>query len=233
MQAVMTALVLLLTVLVCGVAARFSGLKIPVPIVQIIAGALLSAAAGLQVPLDPEVFFLLFIPPLLFLDGWRIPKGALFGDWRPILTLAVGLVACTVLGVGILINALIPAVPLTIAFALAAILSPTDPVAVSAIRRGVSIPPRLMHILEGEALLNDASGLVCFRLAVGAALTGEFSLSQASGTFLLAAAGGVAGGAAVAWTASAIYHLLTRHAGEEPGLQILISLLIPFAAYLT
>jgi CPA1 family monovalent cation:H+ antiporter len=232
MQAVITALVLLLAVLICGVAARLLPLKIPLPILQIVAGVLLSVAARLQVPLEPEIFFLLFIPPLLFLDGWRIPKGALFGDWRPILTLAVGLVACTMLGVGWFIAALIPAVPLTLAFALAAILSPTDPVAVSAILRGVPIPPRLMHILEGEALLNDASGLVCFRFAVGAALTGAFSLSQASGSFLLTAAGGLAAGAAIAWAASALYHLLTRHRGEESGSQILISILIPFAAYL-
>jgi CPA1 family monovalent cation:H+ antiporter len=135
-------------------------------------------------------------------------------------------------GVGLLIDVLIPAVPLTIAFALAAILSPTDPVAVSAILRGALIPPRLMHILEGEALLNDASGLVCFRLAVGAALTGVFSLPQASVSFLLTAMGGVAAGAAIAWAASAAYYLLTRYRGEEPGSQILISLLIPFAAYL-
>jgi len=232
MQAVITILVLLLTILICRIIARLLPFKIPLPILQIAAGSLLSAAAGLQVSLDPEIFFLLFIPPLLFLDGWRIPKGALFGDWRPILTLAVGLVACTVLGVGLLIDALIPAVPLAIAFALAAILSPTDPVAVSAILRGVPIPPRLMHILEGEALLNDASGLVCFRLAVGVALTGAFSLSQASGSLVLAAAGGVAAGAGVAWAASAIYHLLTRHTKEESGSQILISILIPFAAYL-
>src|SRR6185437_7622088 len=105
-------------------------------LLQIVAGGFLSVADRLQVRLGPEIFFLLFIPPLLFLDGWRFPQGALCGDWRPILTLAVGLVACTVLGVGWLIAALIPAVLLTVAFALAAILSPTDPVAVSAILRG-------------------------------------------------------------------------------------------------
>jgi CPA1 family monovalent cation:H+ antiporter len=232
MQVLITALVLLLAVLVCGMAARLSPLKIPLPILQIVAGGVLSAVAGLQVPLDPEIFFLLFIPPLLFLDGWRIPKGALFGDWRPILTLAVGLVALTVLGVGLLIGLLIPAVPLMIAFALAAILSPTDPVAVSAILRGVPIPPRLMHILEGEALLNDASGLVWFRLTVGAALTGALSLSDASITFVLTAVGGIAAGAAIAWAASATYHLLARQRGEEPGSHILISILIPFAAYM-
>jgi CPA1 family monovalent cation:H+ antiporter len=93
---------------------------------------------------------------------------------KPILMLAIGLVIFTVVGMGFLIDWLIPAIP-PVAFALAAILSPTDPVAVSAIASKTPIPPRLMHILEGESLLNDASGLVCFRFAVLAALTGNFS----------------------------------------------------------
>ena len=96
------------------------------------------------------------------------------------------------------------------AFALAAILSPADPVAVSAITRGVPIPSRLMHILEGEALLNDASGLVCFRFAVAAALTGTLSLAEASTGFLLTAVGGLLAGTAVAWAASASYNAVGR-----------------------
>ncbi|MBM0207646.1 Na+/H+ antiporter [Micromonospora sp. STR1s_5] len=232
MESVTIVLVLLLAVLVSGMLARLSPVNVPLPILQIVIGALLAAALNFDVRLDPEIFFLLFIPPLLFLDGWRIPKGALFRDWRPILTLAVGLVVFTVLGVGLLIDQLIPAVPLAVAFALAAILSPTDPVAVSAITRGIPIPARLMHILEGESLLNDASGLVCFRFAVAAALTGTFSLRDASAGFLLTAAGGLIAGTAVAWAASASYSLLSKRVGEEPGSQILISILIPFAAYL-
>jgi len=162
MEAITTVLVLLLAVLVSGILTRLAPINLPLPMLQIAIGALLSAVIGFEVRLDPDIFFLLFIPPLLFLDGWRIPKGAFFRDWRPILTLAIGLVVFTVIGVGLLISQLIPAIPLAVAFALAAILSPTDPVAVSAITRGVPVPSRLMHILEGEALLNDASGLVCF-----------------------------------------------------------------------
>ncbi|HVY59388.1 MAG TPA: Na+/H+ antiporter [Xanthobacteraceae bacterium] len=230
MEAVATVLVLMVAVVMSAISARLLP-KVPLPLLQIVIGALLSYA-GFNVRLDPEIFFLLFIPPLLFLDGWRIPKGAFFNDWRAILTLALGLVVFTVLGVGLLIDTMIPAMPLAVAFALAAILSPTDPVAVTAITRGAPIPSRLMHILEGEALLNDASGLVCFRFAVAAALTGTFSLSEASIGFLSAATGGVLAGVAIAWTAAATYHWLSRKIGGEPGTEILIGILIPFAAYM-
>jgi len=94
-------------------------------------------------------------------------------------------------GVGFFINWMIPEMPAAIAFALAAIVSPTDPIAVSAIAARVPVPKRLMHILEGESLLNDASGLVCMRFAVAAALTGTFSLVDAFGTFLWVAIGGI------------------------------------------
>lgn len=232
MQAVTMVLVLLLAVVVSKIIARLLPVKLPLPILQIVIGAILSYVIGFNVRLDPGVFFLVFIPPLLFLDGWRIPKNALFKDWRPIVTLAFGLVIFTVIGIGFFIDSLIPAVSLAVAFAVAAILSPTDPVAVSAIASGAPIPARLMHILEGEALFNDASGLVCFQFAVAAALTGSFSLADASLSFLKLAAGGLFAGVVVAWGASLVYHWLTRWTGEEPGTPILISILIPFAAYL-
>ena len=122
--------------------------------------------------------------------------------------------------------------PLAVAFALAAIVSPTDSTAVSAIANRVPIPKRLMHILDGESLLNDASGIVCMRIAIAAALTGTFSLLDAVGTFLWLAIGGVAIGVGVTWIASAAKNWVSRHFGEETGSQILISLLIPFGAYL-
>jgi CPA1 family monovalent cation:H+ antiporter len=127
---------------------------------------------------------------------------------------------------------MIPAMPLAVAFALAAIVSPTDSTAVSAIAIRVPIPKRLMHILDGESLLNDASGLVCMRFAIAAALTGTFSLLDAVGTFLWLAIGGIAIGVGVTWIASAAKNWVSRHFGEETGSQILISLLIPFGAYL-
>lgn len=232
MHSVTISLVLLLAVVAAGFIARMLPLKMPLPLVQIAVGAGLSYGFGLRVPLDPEFFFLFFIPPLLFLDGWRIPKSAFFRDVRPIMTLAIGLVLFTVVGVGYFIHWMIPSIPLAAALALAAILSPTDPVAVSAIASQSPIPSRLMHILEGESLLNDASGLVCFRFAVAAVITGTFSLVDASLDFLMAAGGGLLVGVAVAWLVGILNRWLVTVAGEDPGGQILISLLVPFAAYL-
>ncbi len=226
------ALFLLLAVVVSGVLARMSPVALPLPLVQIALGAAIASMANLGVELRPDIFFLLFLPPLLFLDGWRIPKEGLFRDKGTILELALGLVVFTVVGVGYFINWMIPAMPLAVAFALAAIISPTDPIAVSAIAARVPIPRRLMHILEGESLLNDASGLVCMRFAVMAALTGSFSVLDAAGTFLWLAVGGIAIGIGVTWAATRAKNWVSRHFGEETGSQILISLLIPFGAYL-
>ncbi|OHV96491.1 sodium:proton antiporter [Janthinobacterium lividum] len=231
MHTVTIILILVLSVVLCGFLARSRWVKLPLPLIQIAGGTGL-ALFGVQVPLDPDIFFLLFIPPLLFLDGWRIPKGAFFSDARSILMLAIGLVLFTVLGMGFFIDWLIPSVPLAVAFALGAILSPTDPVAVSAIAAGNPIPPRLMHILEGESLLNDASGLVCFTFAVGAMMTGGFSIGAASLSFLQEAGGGIIIGLAISWGVGLANKWLVSKVGEEPGLQILISILIPFAAYL-
>jgi monovalent cation/hydrogen antiporter len=119
-----------------------------------------------------------------------------------------------------------------VAFALAAVLSPTDPIAVSAIAARVPVPRRMMRILEGEALLNDASGLVCLRFAVAAALTGAFSLFDAGLTFLWVAVGGIAVGAGIAWAITWIQDWTSTRFGPEIGSQILVSVLMPFAAYL-
>ncbi len=231
MGAVALVLVFLFAVAASRILVRLSPVKLPLPLLQIAIGAALSLV-GFQVGLDPRVFFLVFIPPLLFLDGWRIPKDALRKDWRAILTLAFGLVIFTVIGLGFLIGAMIPAIPLAVAFAIAAIISPTDPVAVTAIASGTPVPSRLLNILKGESLFNDASGLVCFNFAVAAVLTGYFSPAGATLDFLKMAAGGIVIGIVVAWGASAIYRWLTRWTGEEPGTLVLVSILIPFAAYL-
>jgi CPA1 family monovalent cation:H+ antiporter len=231
-ETISVALLLLLAVVVGGAIARMSPVALPLPLVQIALGALIASVANLGVKLQPEIFFLLFLPPMLFLDGWRVPNERLLRDRGTILELALGLVVFTVVGVGYFINWMIPAMPLAVAFALAAIISPTDATAVSAVTAGVPIPRRLMHILNGESLLNDASGLVCMRFAVIAALTGTFSLPDAVGTFLWLALGGIAIGVSVTWIAAVAKNWVSRHFGEETGSQILISLLIPFGAYL-
>lgn len=232
MATITATLVLLLGVVLSSSITRALPIPVPLPLVQIALGFAVAAVADLGVELQPDIFFLLFLPPLLFLDGWRIPKEGLLKDKGAILELALGLVVFTVLGLGLFINWLIPSIPLAVAFAIAAILSPTDPIAVSAIAARVPIPKRLMHILEGESLLNDASGLVCMRFAVAAALTGTFSLVEAAGTFAWLAAGGLAIGTAVTLGVTQAKNWLSHRLGEETGAQVLISLLIPFAAYL-
>ncbi|MBO9661386.1 Na+/H+ antiporter [Dokdonella sp.] len=232
MQSIEIVLTMLLLVLASGYLVRMLPFAVPLPLVQIGLGAGVAAFFNRGVTLDPDFFFLLFLPPLLFLDGWRIPKEGLFQDARTILQLALGLVVFTVLGIGFFLHWLIPAMPLAVAFALAAIVSPTDPVALSSIAARVPIPRRLMHILEGESLLNDASGLVCFRFAVVAAMTGQFSLASASLTFLWLALGGVGVGVLVTLGITHGHVLITRRFGQDAGLPILVSLLTPFGAYL-
>ena len=232
MNSIEVALAMLLAVVGSGYLVRILPFSLPLPLVQIGLGAVIAGVFKQGVALDPDVFFLLFLPPLLFLDGWRIPKDGLMRDKGAILALALGLVVFTVVGAGYLIHWLIPAMPMTMAFALAAIVSPTDPVAVSSITSRVPIPKRLMHILEGESLLNDATGLVCFRFAVAAAVTGGFSLMSASLTFLWVALAGLGTGVLFTVAVSFAQRWLSRHFGQEAGSPILISLLIPFGAYM-
>ena len=232
MHTIEVALAMLVAVVASGYLVRILPFSLPLPLVQIGLGALIAGVFKRGHALDPDMFFLLFLPPLLFLDGWRIPKQGLFRDKGAILELAFGLVVFTVVGAGLLIHWMIPSMPLAVAFALAAIISPTDPVAVGAIASRVPMPKRLMHILEGESLLNDASGLVCFSFAVAAVMTGTFSLAQASLSFLWLAIAGLAIGVAVTWGVSTFQRWLWRSFGEEPGTALLVNLLIPFAAYL-
>ena len=232
MDSIEVVLIMLLAVVASAFLVRLLPFKLPLPLAQIGLGALIAAKSEHGVDLDPELFFLAFLPPLLFLDGWRIPKSGLLRDKGTILELAFGLVVATVIGAGFLIHWLIPAMPLPVAFALAAIVSPTDPVAVSAMTAGSPVPKRLMHILEGESLLNDASGLVCFRFAVAAAVTGSFSLGTATLAFAWLVIAGVGAGVAVTLLVSRGQRWLLRHFGEPPGSPILVNLLLPFGAYL-
>ncbi len=234
MEIVFTVLILLLAVALSGVVIRLLPFRLPLPLVQIAIGALLGwPKFGLHVTFDPEIFMVLFIPPLLFADGWRIPKREFFMQRRAILMLALGLVFMTVAALGYFIHALVPAISLPVAFALAAVLSPTDAVALTGIAGKGRIPAHLMHILEGEALMNDASGLVALKFAIAAALTGVFSLRDASISFVIIAAGGLATGAAVSWifsVVSARFLNVTPEGDPAPG--VVMTLLIPFAAYL-
>jgi CPA1 family monovalent cation:H+ antiporter len=224
-------LALLLALAVVAAAARF--VPVPLPLLLIGSGVALSFVPGLGgVRIDPDVFFLLFIPPLLFADGWQMPLRDFKTVLRPVLLLAFGLVLATVVVVGYLMHLLVPSLPLAAAFALGAIVSPTDAVATAAMTQKLPLPARITLILNGESLINDASGLVAFKFAVAAIATGVFSLSAATGQLALVACGGFAAGLVVAWAVGAIRVGLKRVCVDDPTIQTILSVLTPFAAYL-
>ncbi len=230
----MIEIVLALLLAVAGVAALARVVPVPLPLLQIGAGVLLSLLPDFaNVHIEPGPFFLLFIPPLLFGDAWQIPKRDLVAVRRPVLMLAFGLVLATVVAVGYVMHALIPALPLAAAFALGAIVSPTDAVATSAMIGKLALPRRVSMILAGESLINDASGLVALKFAIAAALTaGAFSLGAAARDLVLIAAGGFATGLLVGVFVGLVRGVLRRASVDDPSTHTMLSLLTPFAAYL-
>jgi monovalent cation/hydrogen antiporter len=231
MDLIELSLILILAVALIGAAAL--RVPIPAPLFFILGGVALSFEPHLgAVKLDPQIFFLLFIPPLLFSDGWLFPKREFLKYRHSILLLAFGLVTATVLVVGYTLHAVLPEIPLAAWFALGAVISPTDAVAVNAITERLRLPLRMTAVLSGESLINDASGLVAFQFAVAAVVTGTFSLNRALIHLLLVAGGGVLIGVAVSWSVGKVREHLTRSRMEAPEIQTCLSLLTPFAAYI-
>ena len=233
MHTVETVLVVLMLGAITGIVARYMR-GIPLPLIQIGMGAAVSLPQqGLHIAFDPDLFLLLFIPPLLFSDGRRIPKREFFALYKPILLLSLGLVLFTVIGLGYVVNWLIPGIPLPVAFALAAVVSPTDAVAVSAITRNLGMPSQTLHVLEGESMLNDASGLVSLKFAVAAVLTGTFSWAVVGRDFIWIALGGLGVGYLLGWGFSFARDRVTRRLGDLAATQMVLLLwLLPFLAYI-
>ncbi|MBD2813474.1 Na+/H+ antiporter [Xenorhabdus sp. Flor] len=234
MEIFFTILILILVVSVSGVLTKVIPFRVPLPIVQIAIGALLAwPHFGLHVTFDPELFLVLLIPPLLFVDGWKTPTREFFQHGREIVILVLVLVLVTVVGIGYLIYWLLPSIPLIAAFALAAVLSPTDAVALSSIVGKGGIPKNMMSVLEGEALMNDASGLVALKFAVAIAMgTMAFTVTGATFEFFKVAIGGLASGIAVTWLYSKSLRLMSRWSGDDPATQIMFMMLLPFASYM-
>jgi len=226
------ALVLLLLIASLSVVGRW--LPWPQLITYLLGGvgaAMLPVFPRLE--LDPGFFFLCFLPPLLFSDGWLMPLREFVRARRAILTLATGLVIFTTLAVGLVAWWLVPGLPLAMAFALGAIVSPTDAVAVNAITERLRVPARLSTVLNGESLMNDATGLVAFKFALAAVVAGSFSLSRMALDFSLLAVGGLITGFVVGYTIGKMRDLLLRLQASDPVIEITLSLMTPFAAYLT
>ncbi len=225
------ALLLLLLLAVLSVLGRW--LPWPMPITYAVGATLAALTPGFPpIALEPGFFFLFFVPPLLFSDGWLMPLRDFAAAKGPIFTLATGLVVFTTLSVGFVAHWLIPELPLAMAFALGAVVSPTDAVAVSAITQRLKVPARLNAVLNGESLMNDATGLVAFKFALAAMIAGTFSIKAAALEFVVLAAGGLAVGLALAWLVGKARDGLNAVRGNDPFIEVTLSLLTPYAAYL-
>src|SRR2546422_2067453 len=221
-----TVLALLVGVAFLALLAR--RLDVPTPALLVGGGLFVALVPGLPtVQFDPQLVFLVFIPPLLYraslLASYRDVRATL----RPILLLGVGHVLFVTAVVAWVAHLAVPGFPWAAAFALGAVVSPPDVAAATAFLRRLPLPRRLVTILEGESMINDAAAIVAYRMAVAAGVTGSFSLPAATGRFLVVGAGGVAVGLAVAWLLAAV----RRHI-HDPEVENTISLLTGYAAYL-
>ena len=221
---------LIVAVLLCAVGLTWLARRwhIPYPIVLTLGGIALSLVPHLpKRTLDPNLILVLFLPPILYpaalMTSWRDFSRAL----RPISFLAIGLVIATTLIVGVALKWLAPDMPWAAAFAFGAIISPPDAVAATAILGTMKLSRRTVTILEGESLVNDATGLVLYKFAVAAALSGTFSIAGASGQFVLVAVGGVLVGMMIGYA----YVLLHRRL-HDSLIEIMLSLTLPYTAYL-
>ena len=226
MNTELTVLVVLAVVLLLIVAA--DRLELPYPIVLVVGGLALGFAPGMpDLRLNPDVVLLIVLPPLLYSAAFFSSVREMRANMRPIGLLAVGLVLVTMCTVAVVAHAIVPGMPWEAAFVLGAVVSPTDPVAAMSIASRLGVPRRVVTILEGESLINDATAIVAYRVAIAAVLTGSFSLFEASGRFLLNAAGGVAIGLLVGYVVAAV-----RKRIENPPVEMAISVATAYFAYL-
>ncbi|TLG71103.1 Na+/H+ antiporter [Culicoidibacter larvae] len=232
MSLVISLLALLLAIIGSTILSRRFP-KIPLAVWQIGVGI---ACSVLPIPVNlqfqPELFMVIIIAPLLFNEGQHISRSNLRQFAKPIMLLAFGLVFATVFLGGMFIHWLLPAMPLAIAFALAAILSPTDTVALQSVTKGLKLPGNLGAILDGESLFNDASGVVAFKVAIAAALTGVFSIGDATMDFLFVALGGIALGAVLGFIYVWVRLFLRGHGYEEVSMLVVIQFTTPFIVFL-
>jgi CPA1 family monovalent cation:H+ antiporter len=201
--------------------------QIPYPILLVIGGTALAFVPGVdEFELDPDVILIAFLPPLLYGAAFFTSIQDLRANYKPIGLLAVGLVAFTTVTVAVVAHEVV-GLPWAAAFVLGAVVSPTDPVAATEIAVRSHAPRRLVTIVEGESLINDSTGLIAYKFAVAAVVTGTFSAADALGDFVLSAAAGVAIGVAVGW----VVGLLRARLDDAPT-ETAVSLLTPYVAYL-
>ncbi len=227
MHSIITIILSLLVVMVAlAIVAPY--LKIPYPILLVLGGLLLGFVPGLpQFTLNPDLIFLLFLPPLVYSSAWTTSWRDFHANLRPISMLAIGLVLFTTIFVAVVAHTFIPGLPWAAAFVLGAIISPTDAVAATSIAQRLGLPRRIVTIIEGESLVNDASGLVVYQFATTAVVVGTFSLANASLQFVVVSVCGILIGLAIGLILTQVHRFL-----NNPPLEITITLLTPYTAYL-
>lgn len=208
--------------------------RVSLPLVQIALGAVVILLVGtpVDVAIDPELFLVLFIAPLLFDESRHASKRGLWDNKGSIVSLAIGLVLITVLVVGFVLNWIEPSIPLAAAFALGAALGPTDAVAVTALGKDIHLTGRQKSLLSGEALINDASGVVSFQFAIAAAVTGAFSLASAAQSFAISFFGGIAVGLAVGFLALLAMRAIRSYGYESVTVHVVFEVFTPFIVFL-
>jgi CPA1 family monovalent cation:H+ antiporter len=201
---------------------------IPYPMMLVLGGLAISLVPGVEpVRLDPELVFFLFLPPILSAAGYFTPIRDFRFNLRSILLLAVGLVLFTMVVVAVVARGVIPDLPWGAAFALGAIVAPPDAIAATSVTQRMALPRRIITVLEGESLLNDATALIAYRAAVAATLTGAFSLAGVGGDFLISGLGGLAIGALFGWLTARLLRLI-----GDTTIEIILTFLASFGAYL-
>lgn len=222
-------LVFLVLAIGIGLSYLARRIRIAEPIPLLIGGVALGFVPGLPpLELDPEFVFLLFLPPILFSAAYFTPIRDFKANARGIVLLAVGLVLFTTVLVGLALQVLVPGMPPAVAFTLGAIVAPPDAVSATAVFRRMAVPRRIVTILEGESLINDASALIAYRTAVAVVATGAFSLLEATQQFAIVGLGGIVIGAIIGMI---LARALSRTG--EPILEIIVTLVAPFATYVT
>lgn len=207
--------------------------KVPLAFIQIFLGMILYLTPiPVEFNFDSELFMVTLIAPLLFVEGVNVSRVHLRKYIKPVMMMALGLVITTVIGVGLFIHWIWPELPIGAAFAIAAILCPTDAVAVQAITKGKVLPKGSMTILEGESLLNDAAGIISFKIAVGVLITGTFSIFDAIQQFLIASIGGAIVGLIIGMALVRFRLTLMRRGIENINMFTFIQLMTPFVTYL-
>ncbi|UBH13612.1 cation:proton antiporter [Macrococcus armenti] len=207
--------------------------KVPLAFIQIGVGLLIFLTPiPLDVEFEPELFLIGIIAPLLFLEGYHVSRLYIIKYLKPIILMALGLVFTTVIGLGYITHSMMPFLPIAACFAIAAIICPTDAVAVQAIAKNKKLPRGLMTILEGESLLNDAAGILSFNIALVALTTGQFSVTDSIGKFFISSIGGLIIGLVIGLIFVQIRVKLVRKGFENEYVFILIQLLTPFVIYM-